>query len=122
MCECISIEMMSATCELCPSEEYVRSSLDPLPAVIINTNNSSICKVSVETILSAYTHTQTRRAQAPAYIIILIIQKLNLRSRDLRLMTIAQWLERRTRDLKVAGSNPHWSSGRIFFSRVNFLC
>ena len=34
----------------------------------------------------------------------------------------AQWLERRTRDWKVAGSNPCWSGGRIFFSRVNFLC
>ena len=35
---------------------------------------------------------------------------------------IAQWLERRTRDRKVSGSNPCWSGGRIFFSRVNFLC
>ena len=35
---------------------------------------------------------------------------------------IAQWLERRTRDQKVAGSNPCWSGGRIFFSTVNFLC
>ena len=35
---------------------------------------------------------------------------------------IAQWLERRTRDRKVAGSNPCWRGGRIFFSRVNFLC
>ena len=34
---------------------------------------------------------------------------------------IAQWLERRTRDRKVAGSNPCWSGGRIFFTRVNFL-
>ena len=35
---------------------------------------------------------------------------------------IAQWLERRTRDRKIAGSNPCRSGGRIFFSRVNFLC
>ncbi len=35
---------------------------------------------------------------------------------------ISQWLERRTRGRKVAGSNPCRSSGRIFFSRVNFLC
>ena len=35
---------------------------------------------------------------------------------------IAHWLERQTRDRKVAGSNPCWSGGRIFFSRVNFLC
>ena len=35
---------------------------------------------------------------------------------------IAQWLERRTRDWKVVGSNPCWSGGRIFFSRVDFLC
>ena len=34
----------------------------------------------------------------------------------------AQWLERRTRDWKVAGSNPCRSGGRIFFSRVNYLC
>ena len=35
---------------------------------------------------------------------------------------IVQWLERRTRDWKVAGSNPCGSGGRIFFSGVNFLC
>ena len=35
---------------------------------------------------------------------------------------IAQWLERRTRDRKVAGLNPCWSSRRIFFSMVDFLC
>ena len=35
---------------------------------------------------------------------------------------IAQWLERRTRDWKVTGSNPCRSGGRIFFSRVDFLC
>ena len=38
------------------------------------------------------------------------------------IIIIAQWLERRTRVRKVAGSNPCWSGGRIFFSRVNFLC
>ena len=35
---------------------------------------------------------------------------------------IAQWLEHWTRDRKVAGSNPCRSGGRIFFSRVSFLC
>ena len=35
---------------------------------------------------------------------------------------IAQWLEHWTRDWKVAGSNPCWNCGRIFFSRVDFLC
>ena len=35
---------------------------------------------------------------------------------------IAQWLERRTRDWKVAGSNPCRSGGRISFSRVDYLC
>ena len=35
---------------------------------------------------------------------------------------IAQWLERRTRDWKVAGSNACWSGGRILFSRIDFLC
>ena len=35
---------------------------------------------------------------------------------------IAQWLERWTRDWQVAGSNPCWSGGRSFFSRVNTLC
>ena len=35
---------------------------------------------------------------------------------------IAQWLERRTRDWKVAGSNPCRSGGRFFFSMVDFLC
>ena len=35
---------------------------------------------------------------------------------------IGQWLERRTHDQKVAGSNPEKSGGISFFSRVNFLC
>ena len=35
---------------------------------------------------------------------------------------IVQWLERRICDWKVAGSSPCRSGGRIFFSRVNFLC
>ena len=35
---------------------------------------------------------------------------------------IAWWLERRTRDQKFACSNPGRSGGRIFFSRVNFVC
>ena len=35
---------------------------------------------------------------------------------------IAQWLECRTRDWKVAGSNPCRSGRRILFSRVDFLC
>ena len=34
---------------------------------------------------------------------------------------IAQWLEGRIRDRKVAGSNPCRSGGRIFFSSVNVL-
>ena len=34
---------------------------------------------------------------------------------------IAQWLERRTCDWKVPGSNPCRSGGRIFFSGVDFL-
>ena len=41
---------------------------------------------------------------------------------DKRGAGIAQWLEHRTRDWKVAGSNPCWNGGRIFFSRVDFLC
>ena len=35
---------------------------------------------------------------------------------------IACLLERRTRDRKVASSNPGRDGGRIFFSRVNFAC
>ena len=35
---------------------------------------------------------------------------------------IVCWLERRTRDQKVASSNPGRSGGRFFFSRVNFVC
>ena len=35
---------------------------------------------------------------------------------------IACWLDRRTRNRKVASSNPGRSGGRIFFSRVNFAC
>ena len=35
---------------------------------------------------------------------------------------IACWLERQTHDQKVASLNPGRSSGRIFFSRVNFVC
>ena len=35
---------------------------------------------------------------------------------------IAQWLKCWTPDWKVPGSSPCRSGGRIFFSRVNFLC
>ena len=35
---------------------------------------------------------------------------------------IACWLELRSRDRKVASSNPGRSGGGIFFSRVNFVC
>ena len=35
---------------------------------------------------------------------------------------IACWSESRTRDRKDASSNPGRSGGRIFFTRVNFLC
>ena len=35
---------------------------------------------------------------------------------------VAQWLECRTRDWKVVDSNPCRCSGKIFFSRVDFLC
>ena len=35
---------------------------------------------------------------------------------------IAHWLERQTRDRKVPGSSSGRSGGRIFFSRINFLC
>ena len=35
---------------------------------------------------------------------------------------IAQWLKYRTRDWKITGSNPCWNGGKIFFSRVDFLC
>ena len=35
---------------------------------------------------------------------------------------VAQWLECRTCEWKVTGSNPCGSGGRIVFSRVNILC
>ena len=35
---------------------------------------------------------------------------------------MAQWLKRRTRDRKVAGSSPGRGGGRRFFCCVNFLC
>ena len=35
---------------------------------------------------------------------------------------IAQWLERRTRDRKVAGSSPGRNGVNIFFSIIHFLC
>ena len=35
---------------------------------------------------------------------------------------IACWKEHRDRDLRVAGSNPDRSGGRIYFSRVNSVC
>ena len=35
---------------------------------------------------------------------------------------IAEWLERQTRDWKVAGLNPCRSGWRLFFSMVDFLC
>ena len=49
---------------------------------------------------------------------------VNLLDRQLlsTLAGIACWLEHRTRDRKVASSNTGRSGGRIFFSRVNFVC
>ena len=38
------------------------------------------------------------------------------------LFTCIMMVERRTRDRKVASSNPGRSGGRIFFSKVNFVC
>ena len=35
---------------------------------------------------------------------------------------MASVVERRSRDRKVSGSSPGMSGGRIFFSRVTFLC
>ena len=35
---------------------------------------------------------------------------------------VACWLECHTRDRQVASSNHSWSDGRIFSSRVNFVC
>ena len=35
---------------------------------------------------------------------------------------MACWLERRTRDRKFPSSNPSRSGGRIFFSRINYVC
>ena len=35
---------------------------------------------------------------------------------------VAQWLKHRIRDRQVAGLNPGRNGGRIFFSRVKFLC
>ena len=43
-------------------------------------------------------------------------------SYDRRGAGTACWLERRTRDRKVASSNPGRSGGRISFSRGNFVC
>ena len=48
--------------------------------------------------------------------------RTGFRNRETTGAGIAQWLEHRTREWKVAGSNPCWNGGRIFFSRVDFLC
>ena len=37
-------------------------------------------------------------------------------------MGIAQWLGRQTRDRKVESSSPHRRGGKMFSSRVRFLC
>ena len=49
------------------------------------------------------------------------LQALHVFSMNTCGVGIAQGLEHETHDQKVAGSNPCWSSGRIFFSSVNFL-
>ena len=64
-----------------------------------------------------------KRKISPIYIYIYIyIYILGEKNTHSHWAGIAQWLERRTRDWKVAGSNPCWNGGRIFFSRVDFLC
>ena len=46
------------------------------------------------------------------------MQKVNMKHTHTR----SHWLERRICDWKVASSNPGGSDGRIFFSRINFVC
>ena len=58
----------------------------------------------------------------PAQVIYNLIQSVPERCRAVIDFGMACWLERRTRDRKVASSNSGRSGGRIFFSRVNFVC
>ena len=58
----------------------------------------------------------------PAQVIYNLIQSVPERCRAVIDFGMACWLERRTRDRKVASSNSGGSGGRIFFSRVKFVC
>ena len=51
-----------------------------------------------------------------------ITKSYNSHQTDRENIEIACWWERRTRDRKVASSNPGGRGGRIFFSGVNFVC
>ena len=50
------------------------------------------------------------------------ISRLYVKKKKSTRVGIACWYEHRTRDRKVASSNPGRSGGRIFFSSVNFVC
>ena len=65
---------------------------------------------------------ESRQERRENFLLQCQLSVLILGSGDSSVAGIAQWLDRRTHDRKVAGSNPCWSGGRIFFSRVNFLC
>ena len=54
-------------------------------------------------------------------VVVVAVVTIRIKGGDLGAV-VACWLERRTRDRKVASSNPGRSGGRVFFSRVNFVC
>ena len=66
--------------------------------------------------------TESRFVTGPSNRLFSGVYRCTFQARKLMGAGIAQWLERRTRDWKVAGSNPCWNGGIIFFSRVDFLC
>ena len=98
------------------------------------TNTFPTTKSHTHTHTHTYTHTHTDKEREAIHRSIYIYKKLakpvqrfvaykHRPSSPAKLGAgIAQWLEHWTHDWKVAGSNPCWNGGRIFFSRVDFLC
>ena len=82
--------------------------------------------ISIWKISHADTTTKTRVAYSNSHLAKWLVNQYKVYKLQLEAYPegagIAQWLEHRTRDWKVAGSNPCWNGGRIFFSRVDFLC
>ena len=95
----------------------------------VATNKEALCRlVEVTTLIwSDDRKANGRKTDSDIFasyspLFLMCVPQTNCRTYTWGATSIAQWLERRTRDRKVPGLSPGRSGGIIFFFRVNFLC